>query len=124
MEIQVLPQVFSISKVSDCREIEIQSPFTFTGCTDEEISLVCPSDQVPVYTLEREDGWRAFRVSGVLDFSLIGILARITTLLAEAQIGVFVVSTYNTDYVLLKEERLVQAINTLQVNGYKVDDLN
>ena len=53
--------------------------------------------------VEREDGWRAFRIQGVLDFSLIGILSKITSILAEHSIGVFAISTYNTDYIFVKE---------------------
>lgn len=120
MDIQVLAQQFTVCKVSDLKEIDIQSPFTFTGCTDEEISVVCASEKVPTDVLQREDGWRAFRITGILDFALIGILARITAVLAEAQIGVFVVSTYNTDYVLVKGEKLDLAIKKLQSNGYNV----
>ena len=60
---------------------------------------------MPKDALERDDGWRAFRIQGVLDFSLIGILSAISAVLAENHIGIFAVSTYNTDYILTKEER-------------------
>ena len=91
-----------------------------TGKTDEEKSLVCLTEDVPSNVIEREDGWRAFRIEGVLDFSLIGILAKIATLLAEEEIGIFVVSTFNTDYVLVKEEQEQKALETLSRMGMRL----
>ena len=61
-----------------------------------------------------DDGWKAFRIQGVLDFSLIGILAKIATVLADNGISIFVVSTYNTDYVLIKKENYQKALDILQ----------
>jgi hypothetical protein len=61
----------------------------------------------------REDGWRGFRIEGVLDFSLIGILSLISTILADNQIGIFAVSTYNTDYILVKDENFDRAMDPL-----------
>lgn len=90
------------------------------GKTDEEISLVCLTDQVPQNTLCQENGWRAFRIQGVLDFSLIGILSRITTLLAENHIGVFALSTYQTDYVLTKAQHFAKAMEVLSQAGYEI----
>ena len=85
---------FSVCKVVDYSGIDLTQPFCFTGATDEEYSLVCLEGLVPHNTTEREDGWRGFRIVGKLDFSLIGILARISGILAEAGIGIFAVSTF------------------------------
>ena len=82
---------------------------------------------VPSETIEREDGWRAFRIEGVLDFSLIGILSGLTSLLAEQGIGIFAVSTYNTDYILTKAEHYTRALTVLEDAGYRIleaDNLN
>ena len=68
------------------------------------------------------DGWRAFRIQGVLDFSLVGILSKISALLAENKIGIFAVSTYNTDYVFTKAERFDKAISVLSCAGYEIID--
>ena len=92
----------------------------FTGATDEEKSLVCPVSLVPDNTIEREDGWRAFRIEGVLDFSLIGILAKISTCLAESGIGIFAISTFNTDYILTKTENFDRALKALTDAGYSI----
>ena len=90
------------------------------GKTDEEISLVCETSRVPMRTTERDDGWKAFRIQGVLDFSLIGILSKITTLLAENGVGIFAVSTYNTDYILVKAAQFEKALAVLAHAGYEI----
>ncbi len=120
MEIKQLDRRFSICKVEDYSQINLQEQFCFTGKTDEECSLVCPVELVPRNALERDDGWRAFRIQGVLDFSLIGILSRITTLLAEHQVGIFAISTYNTDYILTREKDFERALEILACSGYEM----
>ncbi len=97
--------------------------FVFYARTDAEYSLVCPTENVPVNTLEREDGWRGFRIRGQLDFSLVGILAPIAALLAEKRIGIFAVSTFLTDYVLFREADLAAVKRTLGDAGYALTDL-
>lgn len=111
---------FSVCKVADYSGIDIDQPFVFTGRTDQEKSLVCPTDTVSDNTLVRDDGWRAFRICGELDFSLIGILAGISKILADNAIGIFAISTYNTDYILTKEENFDKALNVLADAGYQV----
>lgn len=120
MEIKRIDHDFSVCKVTDYSQVDIESEYCFIGKTDEEKSLVCITDCVPENVSERDDGWRAFRIQGILDFSLIGILAKISTLLAENQIGLFVVSTYNTDYILLKKENFERAMAVLSDAGYQI----
>ena len=120
MKLKVIPTEFSICKVADYSEIDLNQPFVLTGATDEEKSLVCPTVLVPSHTIEREDVWKAFRIEGVLDFSLIGILSKISTLLAENSIGIFVLSTFNTDYVLTKTKDFERAIKSLEAAGYEI----
>lgn len=110
----------SVCKVEDYSQVDICQPFCFTGSTDEEFSLVCPTDMVPANTTERDDGWCAFRIVGVLDFSLVGILAGISEILAENKIGLFAVSTYNTDYILTKAENFERALEVLKSAGYTI----
>ena len=116
--IEPLEPELSVCKVEDYSQINICHPFCFTGSTNEEFSLVCPTEMVPANTTERDDGWRAFRIVGVLDFSLIGILAGISSVLAENKIGLFAVSTFNTDYILTKEEHFERALDVLRNAGY------
>lgn len=118
--IEALDVELSVCKVADYSQTDISRPFCFTGSTDEEFSLVCPTDMVPDNTTERDDGWRAFRITGVLDFSLVGILAGISEILAENRIGLFAVSTYNTDYILTKAENFDRALEVLRNAGYMI----
>ena len=120
MELKIIPQEFSVCKVSDYSQVDLNHPFVFTGSTDEEKSLVCPISFVPRNTVTREDGWRAFRIEGVFDFSLIGILSKISSLLADKSIGIFAISTFNTDYILTKTENFERAIQALKSAGYCV----
>ena len=124
MELTVLSQAFSVCKLERLEDIDWSGPFCFVGRTDQELSLACATDHVPARTLAREDGWRAFRVEGVLNFALVGILAEISFLLAEEKISIFAVSTYNTDYILVKEEQLAAALQTLEEAGYIIQEGN
>lgn len=121
MQIKELPFGFSICKVKSESDLAPAKDFYFTAKTDEEISLVCQSKDVPPGVCERDDGWRGFRIEGTLDFSLIGILAKISALLAQNKIGIFAVSTYNTDYIFTKEENFKNALRILSENGYSVE---
>ena len=118
MTIKRINGEISVCKLRDYSEVDLNAKYCFVGKTDEEHSLVCLTTDVPEHVLEREDGWRAFRIEGVLDFSLIGILARISGLLAEQSIGIFVVSTYQTDYILTKKEQFERALEVLSRAGY------
>ena len=120
MTLQVLSAQLSICRVGSVGELDLSRDLYFIGRTDEEISLVCRREDVPAAPLERSDGWRGFRIRGTLDFSLVGILSRITRLLAEEEISVFALSTYNTDYVLMREEKLEQALAALSAAGYQI----
>ena len=120
MILKVLPQELTVCKVDEVPEGIRGLDFLFFAKTDEEISIVCETKDAPVQTMAREDGWRAFRIEGVLDFSLVGILSKLSAVLADANIGIFAVSTYNTDYVLVKAHDLQRAMDALVVAGYEV----
>ena len=119
-ELKKLDLDLTVCKVRSITDLDLSKPFYFIGKTDEEISLVCPTGEVPSNTSEREDGWKGFRIQGILDFSLIGILAKISGILAENHIGLFAVSTYNTDYILVKKEKYDRAMTALEEAGYKI----
>ena len=95
----------------------VQGSFFSITRTAEELSAVCPENLVPV-DVQAEKGWRALRVAGVIDFSVIGVLAELTAPLADGRISVFALSTYNTDYLLVKEHDLGRAIEVLRDAGY------
>lgn len=120
MELKKLDYDLTICKVSATPDIDLTKEFYFIGKTDEELSLVCMTEDAPAHTAAREDGWIGFRIQGVLDFSLIGILSKISAVLADNKIGIFVVSTYNTDYILVKKDNLDRAMDVLAAEGYKI----
>ncbi len=87
--------------------------------TDEEISIVGPEDAAPeLAAVER--GFRCLEVEGPLDFALVGILSSLTATLAAADVSVFVISTFDTDFILVKEADLERSINALRTDGHEV----
>ena len=122
MKIKKLEYDFSVCKVEDYSQVDFNREFTFIGKTDEEASLVCLTENVPTNVKEREDGWKAFRIQGILDFSMIGVLSAISGILAENKIGIFAISTFNTDYILTKSENFQKAVDALSAAGYELLD--
>lgn len=120
MELKRIDAELTICKISETADIDLSREFYFLGKTDEEISLVCKTADAPVNALERSDGWKAFRVQGILDFSLVGILSEISAILAENEIGIFAVSTFNTDYILVRKGDFERALNALKEKGYRI----
>lgn len=118
LKLKIMCGSFSVCKIQTVADVNFEDPFVFVGKTDEELSLVCKTETVPKSCIAREDGWKAFRVEGELDFSLVGILSDISRVLAERQISIFVVSTFQTDYVLVKENMLEAAVGVLEQCGY------
>lgn len=87
--------------------------------TSDELSIVCNQDSIPD-DIKCEKDWRALKIEGTLDFSLIGILASISTILAQNKISIFAISTYDTDYILIKNEDVDNAIKSLIKEKYAV----
>ncbi len=115
---------YSVIKLDPAAPIPVipaESDFWTIAQTVDELSLVCPTHQAPsVGILEREDHWIAFRVAGTMEFSLTGIVARISQVLADADIGIFVVSTFDTDYILTANQTVGQAIDAWQQSGIHI----
>ena len=120
MELEVIERDFTVCKIDNIEQLDFKREFIFLHKTPDEISLVCESDHVPSNTVAEETGWKAFKVSGILDFGLIGVLAKIASILSQAGISIFAVSTYDTDYILMKAENLIRAIEELKQNGYVI----
>lgn len=120
MELKIIDGEFAVCKVADFSQVDLTDEFIFVSKTDEENSLVCLSDRVPENVIITDTAWRAFRICGTLDFSLIGILAEISASLAKSKIGIFAVSTYNTDYIFTKSAHFSRAIDALRENGYSI----
>ena len=121
MKLSLLPHEYSVCKLRSLPLLPEPDEFFSLSVTADEISLVCRSDQVPAVTTEVETGWRCLKIDGVLDFSMVGVIAKISALLAEASISIFVVSTFNTDYILVKNAQLDNTIEHLTHAKYNIE---
>lgn len=119
MVLKQLEMEFSVCKLDSLDGVDMAKEYTFAASTSDAISLVCQSRFAPV-SVKREDGWRALRVEGTMEFGLVGVIAGISSVLAAAEIPVFVISTFDTDYILVKRERFAQAAQSLRKAGYTV----
>lgn len=120
MTIKILEPTFAIYKIKEISSIDFTQEYIFLSKTEEEISLVCPENITVKNITDCDKNWRAFRIQGELDFSLIGILSKISTILAKNNIGIFAISTYNTDYIFTKAYDFDSAIQLLELAGYKL----
>jgi len=118
MELQIIEHGFSVCKIKDLEQVNFSEDYVFLLKAPDEITLVCKSERLPSNTIACESGWRALKVAGVLDFGMIGVIAKISEILSEAKISIFVASTYNTDYFFVKEENFSKALQVLTQNGY------
>jgi len=122
MELILLEQAFQIAKLPPGAAIPPRvwdCAFCALTKTAEELSLVLP-ETLPIASPHIERGWRALQIGAQLDFNLVGVIAGISAALAVQNIPIFVLSTYNTDYILVKECDLDKAIAALKEKGYKV----
>lgn len=87
--------------------------------TEDELSIVCRMDRIP-NGIVCEENWRILKVLGPLDFSLVGILSNISKVLADEDISIFAISTYDTDYILIKDSNLEDSIQALEIGGYEI----
>ena len=119
MNLEILDSLYAVCKISCARAIPDWASVALVSLTvtGEECSLVTSQHLVPD-RVECQRDWRALRISGTLDFSLTGIIARISEILADAQIPIFVVSTFNTDYFLVPADKVELAQRRLLENGY------
>jgi len=120
MELKIINKEFAVCKVNGIENIKFTDEYVFLGKTDDEISLVCDASSIPESCIECEKGWRAFKIQGILDFSIVGILAGISTTLAKNGISIFAISTFNTDYILVKNENFRRAIEVLKKDNNKL----
>jgi len=127
MNLSVLPQKLAVLKLDPNQSIPEwalnHKEFTSITYTGEELSIVCLQDDVPaeVEGMETSLDWQGIKVEGPLDFSLTGILSSLAGPLAEAEISIFALSTYDTDYLLVKADTLKDAIHVLTEQGHTVN---
>lgn len=106
--------------MADYSLVNWNTEYCFIGKTEDENSLVCFTRDVPQNVIKRDDGWKVFRIQGIFDFSLIGILSGISGILAKESISVFAVSTFNTDYIFVKNRNYEKTMEILKQNGYSI----
>ena len=121
--LSVLSETFTIHKLSPDlsipEEILKSNNYSVTK-TDNELSVVC-SELIEVKSLQSSKGWKCIKVKGPLDFNLTGILAGISDILAQANISIFAISTFDTDYILVRSKDLSSARNKLRKADYKFE---
>jgi hypothetical protein len=125
MILKLLKGEYSVYKISnqECFQEKIfNAEFISITKTEDEVSVVASSDFFADFKgIEKFDvGWKILKIEGILDFSLIGILSKISNILASEMIGIFVVSTYNTDYIMIKKENIEKAIDALTKHKYEI----
>lgn len=124
MDLRVLPERLSVCRLP----VDAPWPTPSAGTsffsvtrTESEVSVVCSEDDAPSGEhVQVEPDWRALEVAGPLDFSMVGVMAALTAPLADVDVSVFVVSTYDTDYVLVHAAALERAIEALRAAGHTV----
>ncbi|ARD46355.1 ACT domain-containing protein [Colwellia sp. PAMC 21821] len=111
--------IHSLRRESSIPDAVFNAPIFFLAKTYDEISIVLP-EHIEIDSEEAEHGWQAFEVVGPLDFTLTGIMSNISTVLANENISIFAISTFDTDYVLVKSDKFEAAKTALINHNYQV----
>jgi len=119
MILEKIPSEFSICKVDTVDEHLLNTPYTFFSRTDNELSLICLTENVPAHTNIVEHGWRCFRIAEDASFEKYGMIAYLTQIIANEKTGVLVVATFDTDYLFVKSEKYVSVCEALERDGCK-----
>ncbi len=122
MNLELLSRTYAVVRLAPDAPLPgwaLAGEFVSLTRTRDELSVVCEERLVPA-PLNREGGWRALKVEGPLDFAQVGVLASIASPLASAGVSIFTISTFDTDYVLVKDDRLVKALEALRSAGHMV----
>ena len=128
MKLKILDSTFSVVKIPPSERIPMwalnSDVFSITR-TDEELSIVCPSECLPINEQinELENDWKCIKVEGILEFSLTGILSSLANPLAKNKISIFAISTFNTDYLLIKSHSIDKARNVLENEGHSFSNM-
>lgn len=119
MDLQIIDRKFSVCKVNEVSTELLEHGFTFISKTDNELSVICETNQVPKINITAEHGWSCFRIAEDASFEKYGMIAFLSRIIADEKTCILVVATYDTDYIFLKEEKLSDVIKALQENGCK-----
>lgn len=121
LKLKLLDENFSIHRFNESKKVPsevFRSNFFNISKTDEELSIVCPSS-LELDSEHCNNDWKCIKVIGPLDFNLTGVLAKLSRVLAEAQISIFALSTYDTDYILVQSVKATETTAALEAAGYK-----
>ena len=119
--IELMRDTFAICRLAPGAAVPdwVQGEFVSITRTREELSIVCRQGDVP-HEVHAERDWRCLRIVGQLDFSLVGVISQLAKLLADANISVFVLSTYDTDYFLVRQQDVDRTVDALKVAGHSM----
>ena len=129
LNMKLLPGTYSVIQVKDISKINFEKfkgSFFNLCITDDEVSVLLNEEYSELIDkkINEEKGFKCLKIEGVLDFGEIGIIAKISRILAKEEISIFVVSTYNTDYVLVKENKIAHAIHVLKENQINISEIS
>jgi len=122
LNLEVVPGTFAVTKLAaglPTPDWATSGLFTSVTRTSEELSIVGPEENVPV-GVESDRGWTCMRIAGKIDLSIVRVLSSLVSPLALADIAVFAISTFDTDYLFVKAEKLARAVHVLMVAGHRV----
>ncbi len=125
LTLRLVPGTFAVCRLPPTAAVPgwaLGGPFASLTRTADELSVVCPEAAVPA-GVDAEGGWACLGVVGPLAFALVGVLAALTRPLAEAGVSLFAVSTFETDYLLVKRAALAKALAALEAAGHRVEPL-
>ncbi len=121
LKLSIMPGAFAVCRLGPQAQVPewavLSSPLVSVSRTLDELSIICPEERVPD-EVQREGGWRCLKILGPLPFFVTGVLASIVVPLAEAKVSVFAFSTFDRDYVLVKEETLALVRRILSARGH------
>ncbi len=122
LSLAILPSLFAVCKLRNDENVPdwaLEGSFCSVTRTPDELSIVCPQKHAPE-GVEAVRGWRSLKVEGKLDFNQVGILSSLTSVLADAEISIFAISTYDTDYLFVRESDLDRGVAALREAGHQV----
>lgn len=120
MKIEVLEEDFVVCKIESFDEVSMHDKYSFLTKEDQNISLICTDRYCPSKTLGIQKNYRAIKIEGNLEFNSVGVIAKLSSLLALNDISILSVSTFTTEYIFVKNAKLSKAVDVLKANGYEL----
>lgn len=122
MNLQIINREFSIFKTDKIDAELLQHEFVFISKTDNELSVICETALVPESAKQVEHDWSCFRIAENAAFEKYGMIAFLSKIIAAEKTGILVVATYDTDYILIKKNKLADVRNALEIKGCRFLD--